>query len=252
LDKVTNKITALRQSQTIYDVAAQRGQLIQDRSVVAETLRSLQTRALDQHGREQYYIEHLKKLSPFALDGVEGDEQSLMQAIHGWKMRDPAYSDPAFDDAVLKLQTAEADASALDQQIELQKKTLENMDGRLKSMENAAHRLESLEREHAMLDSLVRTSRASYEQATTNEELDRQKIVSVDVFEKPNASTIPAKPNHLMFALAGMVLGLLGAMTVLAHTLVFRQLLVSSESVERILGIRVLATMPERARGEAA
>ncbi len=247
LDSVSQKITTLRQTENIYDVAAQRGQLIQDRSVVAETLRSLETRALDQHGRQGYYTDRLKNLSPFATSEIDENGQAhRVASVHDWKAKDPAYVDPVYDDAVLKLQSAQADASALDQQIALQRKTLETMDERLKSIEGVARTLETLEREHAMLDTLVRTSRASYEQALTNEDLDRQKIVSVDVFEKPDASSIPTKPNHVMFALAGMALGLMGALSILGYSMIFRQTLISAESVERMLGIKVLATVPER------
>lgn len=246
LDKVSSQITELRQKENIYDVAAQRGQLIQDRSIVAETLRSLETRALDQHGRQDYFAERLKDLSPFAQPAKK-DKQAQTSALKSWKTQDPAYVDPVYDDAVLKLQAAEADASALDQQIALQKQTLDTMDARLKSIEDTARQLESLEREHAMLDSLVRSNRAAYEQAITNEDLDRQKIVSVDIFEKPDASSIPTKPNHLMFALAGIVFGMLGALSILGYTMIFRQTLITAESVERMLGIKVLATIPERA-----
>ncbi|MDR3423654.1 MAG: Wzz/FepE/Etk N-terminal domain-containing protein [Alphaproteobacteria bacterium] len=248
LDAVTKRITALRQSQKIYDVAAQRAQLIQDRSVVAETLRSLETRALDQHGREDFYTQRLKELSPFSIkeESGTGEKKLSVATVHDWKKQDPAYVDPVYDDAVLKLQTAQADASALDQQIALQKATLDNMDARQKSMEEVARTLESLEREHDTLDGLVRTSRASYEQAMTNEQLDRQKFVSVDVFEKPNASTIPTKPRRLLYALVGMILGTLGSGAILVYALVFRQTLISAESVERMLGLKVLATLPER------
>jgi uncharacterized protein involved in exopolysaccharide biosynthesis len=121
------------------------------------------------------------------------------------------------------------------------------MDARLNSMEETSNTLESLEREHTLLDGLVRTSRASYEQAQNSEQMDHEKIVSVDVLDSPEASSIPAKPNHLLFALAGIVFGMLGAMAIVAHAMVFRQTLVSLESVERIVGIRVLATLPERA-----
>jgi uncharacterized protein involved in exopolysaccharide biosynthesis len=241
LDAVTAKIADLRSAKRLFDVPTQQVQLIQDRSLIGETLRNLQTRALDEHGRMHYYGEQLKAVSPFVTDSDD------VEALRDWKTRDPAYVDPLYDDALMKLQTAEADASALDAQIKLQQKNLDAIDARLVEMQQGSKTLEDLSREHDALQDVVRTSRSAYEQALTSEELDRQKIVSIDVFAKPYASFEPARPRHLLYALIGFLFGAFGACLIVAYHAIFRQSFVNAESVERILGIRVLATLPERA-----
>jgi capsular polysaccharide biosynthesis protein len=45
--------------------------------------------------------------------------------------------------------------------------------------------------------------------------------------------------------LAGLLLGLVGASGVLVYLLLFRETLITVESVERIIGVPVLASVPD-------
>ena len=58
----------------------------------------------------------------------------------------------------------------------------------------------------------------------------------------------PGRAAHLPFALAGILIGLVGASGVLLYLLVFRETLITVESVERILGLPVLASVAKRRR----
>ena len=63
------------------------------------------------------------------------------------------------------------------------------------------------------------------------------------LIERPDASEKPAGPRHLPFALAGILIGLIGASGVLLYFLVFRETLITVESVERIIGLPVVASV---------
>jgi uncharacterized protein involved in exopolysaccharide biosynthesis len=149
---------------------------------------------------------------------------------------------------IIALNRALADAAPLDGQIALRTSQLKDIDDRLRALSDGQQALQDLDRERGMLDDLVHTYRTRYEEARINEELDRQNVVSVRVIQDVDASEKPAKPRHLIFAAAGVVAGVLGAAALLLYFLVFREILITSESVERILRLPVLASVPVRSR----
>lgn len=284
LDDTSEQIADLREQKSLFDVAAQQSQLIQDRSQVVDVLQSLESKSVDAHGRIGYYQNRLKSLSPLVTagetqsDAVETAKgklldlqvqlvtmrqrytsdtkpiQDTLQQIGAiqdfiagrtvanknvWQQRDPAY-----DDANLKMQQAEADAASMDAQIVLEKQHLQEFDSQLNDLVGGAHDLEALERNHDMLDDLVRTIRTRYEEAKASEDLDKQNVGSVNVLAEPDASTKPAKPKHTVFALVGCGLGLFGVAAVLIYLVAFRDTLITAESVDRLLGIKVLGVVP--------
>jgi uncharacterized protein involved in exopolysaccharide biosynthesis len=288
LDALTQNIGTVREHGSLYDVDAQRSQLLQDRASVEEALRSVESRSVDAHGRIDYYKQRLKSLTPLTVEGdvpsdsvetakgklldlttqletlkqrytednkpirdLEEQIDSVKGFIAGvtvpnhkvWMQRDPAY-----DDANLKFQTAQADAASVDAQVKLQQQNLADIDGRLKALEEGSRSLEALERQHSMLDDLVRSSHSRYEDARSNEGMDKQDVVSISVLEHPDASTKPAKPKHSLFALVGLALGIAAAGASLFYRLVFRGSLITAESVERLLNLPV-CVVPEGAVG---
>jgi len=284
LADLTRKITDLREHESLFDVTAQRAQLIQDRSSVADELRSVRSRSVDAHGRINYYRGRLKAMTPLVVEGdapgdaVEAAKSKLLDLqtqlltlqqrfsadvkpirdlksqidevqdfIDGkgvsnhkvWLQRDTNY-----DDAIKNLQTAEADAASTDAQVALQQKNLDEMDQRLRSLEEGSRTLEALERDHTMLDDLAKTTRARYSEAQSNAEMDKSDVVSISILEKPDASTKAAKPKHSVFALIGVALGLAGASSILFYSLLFHETLITAESAERLLRVKVLTVVP--------
>ena len=291
LDVLTRKITDFRQKTGLFDVNAQRTQLIQDRAAVADQLRDVESRSVDAHGRIDYYQGRLRVLSPLVVEGdVPGESvetaksklldlttqlqalrqryatdvkpiqdlkeqiQSVQAFIDGktvsnhkiWKQRDPAY-----DDATLKLQTAQADAASTDAQVALQSRNLQDLDAKLSALEDGSRVLEAMERDHTMLDDLARTTRTRYEDARSNEQMDRLDVVSVNVLEQPDSPTKTAKPKHWLFALIGLALGIAGDGAILFYALILRESLITAESAERLLGYKVLCVVPLRSEGVA-
>jgi uncharacterized protein involved in exopolysaccharide biosynthesis len=158
-----------------------------------------------------------------------------------WSQRNSAY-----DDMAVALNRAMADAAPLDQQIALRQKQAQSIDERLRDLQDGATAIADLDRERQVLGELVHTYRTRYEDARMNEDLDRERVVSVSVIQRPDAPLRPAGPRHLPFALAGILIGLIGASGVLLYLLVFRETLITVESVERIIGLPVVASVAAR------
>jgi uncharacterized protein involved in exopolysaccharide biosynthesis len=158
-----------------------------------------------------------------------------------WSQRNPAY-----DDLTVALNRALADEAPLQQQIALRTQEANHIQQRLRALEDGAVTLGDLEREKAMLNELVHTYRTRYEEARINEDQAQQKIVSVTLLEPPYASAIPVKPRRMIFAVGGVLLGSIGVLGYLLFLLLFRQALISVESVRRILGMPVLTSVTTR------
>ena len=286
LDAVVKKEADIRNQKSLFDVDAQRAKLLDDRAATSSILEQLKSQSIDAHQRIEFLTNRIKTTPALIPAGesqadvveqakarlldLQVKQQQLKERYVGdvkplqdadaeiAKLRNMvSRSDPmnrkewsqrntAYDDMVMALNRALADAAPLDQQIALRQKELETTDARLRDLEQGATAVDDLERERRVLEELVHTYRTRYEEARMNEDLDRERVVSVSVVQRPDAPARPAGPRHLPFALAGVLIGLVGASGVLLYLLVFRETLITVESVERIIGLPVVASVASR------
>jgi uncharacterized protein involved in exopolysaccharide biosynthesis len=281
LDDITRKITEIKNSKSLFDVETQRARLLDDRASTNTILQQLRSQSVDAHQRIDFLSARLKATPPLVAGGdaqsdvveqakarmldtqvkaqqlreryvgnvkpLQDAEQEMAQIqkfISGpgagrksWSQRNAAY-----DDMVLALNRASADAAPLDEQIRLRTQQAAATDEKLRNLEEGAKALDDAQRERRTLEELVRTYRSRYEEARISE--DPGNIVSVSIMQKPAATARPAGPRHLPWALAGLLIGLVGASGMLAYLLLFRETLITVESVERIIGVPVLASVP--------
>jgi uncharacterized protein involved in exopolysaccharide biosynthesis len=283
------KISDVRSSRSLFDIDAQRAKLIDDRASVNSILEQLKSQAIDAHQRIEFLQNRLKSTPQLIqageaaaeaveqakdrlldlqvkaqqlreryvgevkpLQDIEQEMTKLRQFISQrgplnrktWSQRNTAY-----DDLVVALNRALADAAPLDRQIALRAEQAQDIEQKLRSLEENARALDTLERERRVLEELVHTYRTRYEEARMSEDLDREKAVSVSAIQKPDAPSRPSGPSHLPFAVVGLLIGIVGASGILVYCLVFRETLITVESVERILGLPVLASVPTQTRG---
>ncbi len=283
LNGVVRKVSDIRSSRSLFDVEAQRAKLIDDRASVNSILQQLKSQSIDVHQRIDFLGGRLKSTPPLitagesAADVVEQakaryldlqvksqqlreryvgevkplqDAQAEMAGLKQFIERsDPmqrktwSQRNTAYDDMVVALNRASADAAPLDQQIALRTQEAAAIETRLRNLEEAAQALGDLERERRVLEELSRTYRTRYEEARMTEDLDRDKTVSVSVIQKPDASSRPAGPRHLPYILGAVLIGLIGSSGMLVYLLVFRETLITVESVERAIGLPVLASL---------
>jgi len=281
LDSITRKVTDIKNTKLLFDADAQRSKLLDDRASISSILQQLRSQSVDAHQRVDFLNAKLKTTPALVpagtsqadvveqakarlldlqvkaqqlreryvgnvkpLQDTEQEMASVRQFISGaggkaWTQRNTAY-----DDMVIALNRAQADAAPLDEQIALRTTQQAGIDERLRNLEQGAKSLEDAQRERRTLEELVHTYRARYEEARMTEDLDKSNVVSVSVVQKPAAPARPAGPRHLPYALAGILIGIIGASGVLIYLLVFRETLITVESVERIIGVPVLASVP--------
>ncbi|MBV9552841.1 MAG: hypothetical protein JO032_08635 [Alphaproteobacteria bacterium] len=283
LDAVTKKESDLRSGKSLFDVDAQRAKLLDERASTGAILDQLKSQSIDTHQRIDFLTNRLKTTPALIPGGVSqadvveqakarlldlqvkqqqlkeryvGDVKPLRDAeAEIAKLKDfVSRNDPmnrkewsqrntAYDDMTVALNRALADAAPLDQQIALRQQQAQQTEAKLRDLESGATAIGDLERERRVLEELVHTYRTRYEEARMNEDLDRDRIVSISIVQRPDAPARPAGPRHLPFALAGILIGLVGAAAVLLYRLVFRETLITVESVERIIGLPVVASV---------
>jgi len=286
LDAVVKKEADVRNQKSLFDVDSQRAKLLDDRASTNSIIAQLKSQSIDTHQRIDFLTNRLKTtpaLIPAGeapADAVEQakarlldlqiKEQQLKERYVGdvkpmqdaeaemaklrafvsrndpinrkeWSQRNSAY-----DDMVVALNRALADAAPLDAQIAQREKEQQSIETRLRDLAAGATEIGDLERERRVLEELVHTYRTRYEDARMNENLDRERVVSVSIVQRPDAPERPAGPRHLPFALAGILIGLIGASGVMIYLLVFRETLITVESVERIIGLTVVASVAAR------
>lgn len=281
LDAITRKVTDIKNSKSLFDVDAQRAKLLDDRASITSILQQLKSQSVDAHQRIEFLQSRLKTTPALVpagtsqadvveqakarlldlqvkaqqlreryvgnvkpLQDTEQEMAAVRQFLGGaggkaWTQRNTAY-----DDMAVALNRALADAAPLDEQIALRTQQENAIDERLRNLEQGAKDLDDAQRERRTLEELVHTYRARYEEARMTEDLDKGNVVSVSIVQKPAAPVKPAGPRHLPFALAGVLIGLVGAGGMLVYLLVFRETLITVESVERIIGVPVLASVP--------
>ena len=95
----------------------------------------------------------------------------------------------------------------------------------------------------------LKMTREAYEQARTLDDMDRAKIVSVSQIQPVITPEKPAKPRKALFIGVGLLLGLLAGGGVIVVAVAANNTFMTAESVERLLRLPVLVTVP---RGGAA
>ncbi len=177
-----------------------------------------------------------------------GELKNFLSRPDPMKTKGSSTRNTAYDDMNVALNRALADAAPIDQQIALRTEEAKTIDVRLQALTESGSAVDNMERERRELAELAHTYRTRYEEARMSEDLDREKIVSVSVVQQPDAPMKPTGPTHLPFGIAGVLIGLVGASGVLVYLLVFRETLITVESVERMLGLPVLASVAKRRR----
>jgi uncharacterized protein involved in exopolysaccharide biosynthesis len=288
LDQVTQKVTQIKNSRGVFDVDAQRSKLIDDRSSTNTILQQLNATVVELRARIDYLRKALKT-TPQMVAGTSTQSEVLDQAlarlldtqVKAQQLRDRYVADvkplqdarqemaqlqsfikttagarksssqrnPTYDDMSIALSRAEADAAPLDKQIAVRTAQLANIDDRLRKLEEGGKALDDAQRERRTLEELVHTYRTQYEAARLAEEQNSAHAVSVSLVQKPVASD-RLIPGRLPFVFAGILIGLVGSAGMLIYLLVFRETLITVESVERIIGVPVLASVPTSRRPE--
>jgi uncharacterized protein involved in exopolysaccharide biosynthesis len=120
------------------------------------------------------------------------------------------------------------------------------------SLSNELHRLEqadldlrTVENRIDAMNTVLQTIQGRYNKARAEEELDRARQVSVVPAAKAVAADKPHAPRPLIYTGAGILAGILLAGGVLLFSAVNNSRLNVERSVERLIGLPVLAALPD-------
>jgi uncharacterized protein involved in exopolysaccharide biosynthesis len=219
LDAVTQRLADLKKSHALFDVDAQRAQLTEERTALAGLVQQLRAQSR------------------------QAQQQSA--SLHDPGVANAAKAGPNKPNGILD--AIEKRAEALREgEIRRRSEQVAQIDQQLNTLEDGSRDLQELERQKTALIQLVDTYRTRYEDAHIDDQLTKQNIASVRLVQPAYVPERPAGPRHMLFALGGLVAGALAAAGLLIYLLVFREALINVESVERLVGLRVLASVRQR------
>jgi len=114
----------------------------------------------------------------------------------------------------------------------------------LQRLERADTDLRTIQSRIDTLTDNLKSIRASYDVARTQEEMDRERLASVVQVAPAITPLKPAQPAHLLFAAGGILLGILASGAVAVMAIVMKTVFFTAEGVEAETGLPVLATVP--------
>jgi uncharacterized protein involved in exopolysaccharide biosynthesis len=215
----------------------------------ADAIETAKSRLLDLNTQLLQMKQRYSDANPDAVAPIHDLENQIAQ-IKAF-INDPAVNQQkalgrnlTYDDGRLKLQNAEAAVPSVDQKIAFETAEDNKIFARLQALDDGEAGLEVLTREQATLRELVHDYRDRYEEARIGNDLDKQAMISVSVIHAPEADEEPDKPKHLLFGLVGVVGGLMSVGMAIVYLLVYRDSIITTESLERTLKLRVLGAVP--------
>ena len=117
-------------------------------------------------------------------------------------------------------------------------------DARLAHLSQAEVHLADLDRQIAQLSAASSTLHQRLEDAHYLDDLDRAKIASLKVIQQPVAMGKPVSPKTSVFLAFGVAVGVLADGLVLLLGLTFGVRILVGDTVERVLGVPVVAVLP--------
>jgi uncharacterized protein involved in exopolysaccharide biosynthesis len=218
----------------------------------ADAIETAKSRLLDLETQLLQMKERYSESNPEAAGPIKDLESQIAQ-IKAF-IADPTVNQQrsfarnlTYDDARLKLQIAAAAVPAVDQKIAFETGEDNKIVARLQALDEGEASLEVLTREQDAMRELVHNIRDRYEEARIGNDLDKQNVVSVSVIHAPEADEDPDKPKHLLFGAIGAALGFISVGMGILYFLVYRQSIITPESLERTLRLRILTAIPDMA-----
>ena len=292
LDQLERDRSKIKVDNQVYDIALQRASLIAQRSDAESHLHDAQTRMVtlqkrlsslhssrggikndvtsaDTAKNELEYSQNaltdlrrsetalLARFSPDnpqvnqvreQITGVERHMAELNASLVGTKS-DPVTLSSQIDQQILVDQTENAPLQA---EIGEYVAQVAKISDELQRIEKVDTDLRMMTERIEAVNTDLKMARESYEQARTLDDLDRAKIVSVSQIQPVITPEKPAKPKKLLVLVGGLLLGLLAAGGAIVIAVATNNSFMTAESVERLLRLPVLVTVPRAGKNGGA
>lgn len=144
-----------------------------------------------------------------------------------------------------QLATTEAERAPLAGRIAALKSATEADDVRLRQISAAEAELRRLDARIGDLEAATSVLRQRLTDARVSDELDRTRVAGLSVIQHPTAPDRPVSPRKMLFLLGGLVAGCLSGVFAGLAFLTFGKRFITADAIERIIGVPVLAVLPQ-------
>ena len=155
--------------------------------------------------------------------------------------------DPVYQELQRQILTTKADFQSEQAKSAVMKRQLGEIDADLKNLSQPENAIADLQRQVVTQEKNYEVYAQKLEEARMNEELNRAKMTNVSVIQTPSVPVLPVKPRPFLNLLIGIVMGSLIGLGIAFLAEFLSQTVSTSESLERRLGLPVLAVVPVRA-----
>ncbi|HWY14147.1 MAG TPA: hypothetical protein VNX86_03295 [Rhizomicrobium sp.] len=172
------------------------------------------------------------------------DLQQKMGALKGEMSRFSASPSPLAQEIDEQIVADRAEQVPLLDELVRDRALVASLDSELHRLEQADLELRTIETRIGAMNSVLEAVQSRYSRARSEEELDRARQVSVVPEAKAVAPDKPVVPRPLLYTAAGVLAGILFAGGVIVFGIVTSRRFITEQSVERLIGLPVLAAIP--------
>jgi uncharacterized protein involved in exopolysaccharide biosynthesis len=205
-----------------------------------------QRRQLELRQRERELLATLSAEHP-QVRAVRGSLAATQQALAQTTLQTAAVStgiNPLITTLKTQLATAEADRAPVGWRIASLKAAIEADDIRLRQISAVEAELRRLDTRITDIEAATSLLRQRLADARVSDQLDRAHVAGLSVIQHPVALDRPISPRKTYFFLGGIVLSALSGGAAVLAVLTFSNRFIAADTIERLLGVPVLAVLP--------
>jgi len=150
-----------------------------------------------------------------------------------------------YEDLRLTQLRQEATLASLDAKATALKTQLAEARHDMQTLNDNEMKVAQVQRDIQILDVSYRKYADSLEQARIDESLERERISNINIAEAPTLNPEPVRPRALLTLVMGFLSGLFGGLCLALALEYFDHSLKTSDEVERLLNVPVLASIPQ-------
>jgi uncharacterized protein involved in exopolysaccharide biosynthesis len=150
----------------------------------------------------------------------------------------------------LALRTEQAANQGLERQVAALRSQREAIYARQQKLNDDELQIVALERQVALAEANLKAQNDKREEARLNQALDAERITNVNVVQQPSLVLKPVSPQKPLFAVGGVMLGLMLAFTIALASEYWRASREVGDEAEHSLGLPVLIELPRTSARE--
>ncbi len=277
------KLESFKQTNRVYAFEDQRGMLLHNRESLDEGISSSQTQMQELNEKLKVLKDESNSISKAPTggsgldtkDGAEGQlltlkrkEQELlskyketsplitavrqeMQAVEDFMAQRKKNGEVPTNSVVLELQkeiiTTKGELASLEARFTLQKQQLESLDKEIQTLDLQENYVRDIRRELSSSEQMYDAYSKRLEEARISDDMDRQKMTSINVIEKASVPIRPVSPSKPLsfFILVSAGVGLGGGIAIAFLLESLGQGLISAQQAEKRLNLPVLLVIPK-------